>query len=214
MAIQDVFARILGRQPKDVFQKIVREGLRKGFEPGRTKKARKWYRARAQEEINVTETEVLGNTERRISTPEFGRLYMFQYYPKHIETLPYHDRFPAVFPYQVFDGGFYGLNLHYLAPPLRALLMDALYTTAGLEIDEKSKIYITYELMRALTKFKLARPCIKRYLFKQVRSRFVEIKATEWDIALFLPLERFAVGKSAPDKLTLQKVHRDTMGYQ
>jgi hypothetical protein len=40
-----------------------------------------------------------------------------------------------------------------------------------------------------------ATPCIKRYLFTQIESRFLEITADEWDIAALLPVESF-VGAS------------------
>jgi hypothetical protein len=35
-------------------------------------------------------------------------------------------------------------------------------------------------------------PCIKKYLYKQVKSRFLEITADEWDIAALLPTEYFS----------------------
>jgi hypothetical protein len=34
-------------------------------------------------------------------------------------------------------------------------------------------------------------PCIKRYLFTNIQSRFLEITADEWDIAVMLPAENF-----------------------
>jgi hypothetical protein len=40
-----------------------------------------------------------------------------------------------------------------------------------------------------------AKPCIKRYLFSHVQSRFLEITADEWDIAVMLPVESFAKAK-------------------
>jgi hypothetical protein len=36
-----------------------------------------------------------------------------------------------------------------------------------------------------------AKPCIKKYLFKHIESRFLEITADEWDIAALLPVEFF-----------------------
>jgi len=34
-------------------------------------------------------------------------------------------------------------------------------------------------------------PCIKRYLFTQINSRFLEIAADEWDIAALIPTSSF-----------------------
>jgi hypothetical protein len=33
---------------------------------------------------------------------------------------------------------------------------------------------------------------VKQYLFSQMNSRFMYVYPSEWDIALFLPLERFS----------------------
>jgi hypothetical protein len=58
-------------------------------------------------------------------------------------------------------------------------------------------------LKRAGTAYQ-ATPCIKRYLFAHVQSRFVEITADEWDIAALLPLENF-------QKAPASKVYSDSM---
>jgi len=36
-----------------------------------------------------------------------------------------------------------------------------------------------------------ATPCIKRYLYSHIESRFLQIEASEWDIAATLPVEQF-----------------------
>ena len=38
---------------------------------------------------------------------------------------------------------------------------------------------------------KRARPTIHRYLNGKVKSQFIHVNATEWESALFLPVERF-----------------------
>ena len=82
--------------------------------------------------------------------------------------------------------------MHYLSYRLRARLMDALYETSNNKrYDETTRLRITYDLLKAATKYKEFKPTYKKYLNQHVRSRFVEIGATEWDIALFLPVERF-----------------------
>lgn len=70
--------------------------------------------------------------------------------------------------------------------------MDALYELATDDrYDEKTKLKISYSILKAMAKSKFARPCIKRYLRAHLRSRFMEIYPSEWDIALFLPVENF-----------------------
>jgi hypothetical protein len=61
--------------------------------------------------------------------------------------------------------------------------------------DSKTKLRISYEYLASASKAFEATPCIKRYLFGHIQSRFLEINADEWDIAAMLPVESF-VGAS------------------
>ena len=123
-------------------------------------------------------------------------MYHFQYEPKTAEKLPYYDRFPLIFMVGPAPGGFYGINLHYLPPQLRARLMDSLYEIKNnSRYDETTKLRISYEILNSSSKFKFFKPTFKHYLSSNVRSKFIEINSTEWDVALFLPTERFMKAK-------------------
>ncbi len=123
-------------------------------------------------------------------------MYFFMYDPKHKKSLPYYDTFPLIFPVDRAEGGFYGLNLHYLPLQLRAQLMDSLYDiTTNSRYDESTKLKLSYGVLKGAEKFKLFQPTFKRYLSSNVRSRFIQIQPSEWDIALFLNTEQF-VGAS------------------
>ena len=52
-----------------------------------------------------------------------------------------------------------------------------------------------YNILDRSTKYRYFKPCLRKYLFKQATSRYMEVPYDEWEIALFLPLERF-VGES------------------
>ena len=70
--------------------------------------------------------------------------------------------------------------------------MDALYDTASnSRFDESTRLKMSYKMLESASKFKHFKPCIKRYLTSQLRSKFMYIYPSEWDMALFLPLERF-----------------------
>ena len=90
------------------------------------------------------------------------------------------------------------MNLHYLPPTLRARLMDALYDlSSNNRYDESTRLKLSYDILNSAAKFKFFKPTIKMYLNKHVRSRFLLIDSVEWDMALFLPTERFEkAGKS------------------
>jgi len=103
-----------------------------------------------------------------------------------------YDAFPIIFPIKLLDDGFLGLNFHYLQPALRAMLMDSLYTlNSDPKLTKMAKIQLSYQLLRSAAQFKYFKPCIKRYLYSQFRSKFVYVDPDTWDIALFLPIEQF-----------------------
>lgn len=177
-----------------VFDSIITQGVRAGQIPARTQQAREWFRETAGKMSRINERSLMRGEQARLTdNPIVGSMYMFSYDPKHKDTLPYYDRFPLIFPFRKVPGGFYGINLHYLPPQLRAQLMDALYDYANnSRYDESTKIKLNYQLLRSVSTMRFFEPCVKHYLDKHVRSRFVYVYPSEWDIALFLPTERFA----------------------
>ena len=121
-----------------------------------------------------------------------NRLYFFMYQPKHKGTLPYYDTFPLVLPIQRFSDGFLGINFHYLIPKDRAILFDELKVFVNdRTLGPMTKIKIKYDMLRGFTRFKRAKPCLKRYLTTYLKSQFIPIGTDEWAPALFLPVEQF-----------------------
>ena len=177
-----------------IFDEILSKGIRAGKVPAREQQSRTWYRDTANKFRTVNERNLMkGDTDRLRSQPKIGHMYMFYYDAKHKETLPYFDRFPMIFPYKKVKGGFMGINLHYLPHILRAKLMDSLYDISSNDLyDETTKLRMSYNILSSASKYKWFKPCIKHYLTTQVRSRFLYVYPAEWDIALFLPLERFS----------------------
>jgi len=176
-----------------LFDTVLTKGIRSGQIPARSEEARKWYRDTAQSYKRIDERSLMkGDAERLTNRPMIGQMYMYYYDPKHKATLPYYDMFPLVFPYRKVQGGFMGINLHYLPHVYRAKLMDSLYDVANNDrFDETTKLKLNYSILNGASKFKYFKPCVKHYLTEQLRSRFLYVYPSEWDIALFLPTERF-----------------------
>jgi len=179
-----------------VFDKILQAGEAQGFT--KTQQATQWYRTAAQRTTVNPQTLIRSDRARFRIYPTFGEMYIFNYDPKFKETLPYYDRFPLVFPFEASrkrgrpqGDGFYGINLHYLPLRLRARLMDGLYQYVS-ETDDQKRIEMNYRMLNQVSKLRFFKPCVKHYLFDHVRSKFFFVDPKEWDIALFLPLERFA----------------------
>jgi hypothetical protein len=176
-----------------IFDEIIARGLSSGQFPARTDQARRWYRETASKFSKINDLSFFkGDRSRIVDNPIIGSMYMFFYDPKTADKLPYYDIFPLIFPFKKTLDGFYGINLHYLPPQLRAKLMDGLYEFANNEkYDETTKIKLSYSLLQRAASLRFFEPCVKRYLSSHVKSRFMYVKPEEWDICLFLPTERF-----------------------
>jgi hypothetical protein len=125
-----------------------------------------------------------------------GNCYLYMYDPKHKDTLPYYDMFPLVFPFAKTKHGFRGLNMHYLAYPIRIKLLDRLQQFRNNDkMDGNTKLRMSWATLNGVSRFNLAKPCVKEYLADHVRSPFVKINSKDWSMAMLLPVERF-VGAS------------------
>lgn len=184
---------------ENVFDKIVVQGVKQGQIPARTQDARQWYRQTAEKIGKINEKRLLQSDLTRLTTrPKIGSMYAFYYDPKWKDELPYYDRFPLVFPFQQAQGGFLGLNLHYLPLQYRAKLMDGLYEYANnSKYDESTKLKLNYQLMQKASQLRFFKPCIKHYLADHVVSKFMYIYPSEWDIALFLDTAKFVKANRA-----------------
>ena len=185
-----------------VFQRSLRRGAAEGYSRPNVVDARDWFREESMKVVGYQRNQQRLIRENRsslvpvLTRRSLGRMYMYFYDPKGKKELPYYDRFPLIFPFRMTQGGFYGLNMHYISPLLRARLMDAFYDlTNNNKYDETTKIKIRYNILEASARFKFFKPCVKQYLVKNVRSRFIEVDPKFWDIALFLPSERFVKAK-------------------
>jgi hypothetical protein len=170
--------------------------LRRG--QGSTKDSAAWFRKGAAELRKLEPLAAVKSVDRpfarvdRLSVDSIGKLYMFVYDPKTKKTMPYYDTFPMVIPIEFYRDGFLGVNLHYLPPKHRAVLLDALMGTANNDkMDKTTKMKVSYRLLKGFSRYRYFQPCVKRYLGAHVRSPFVYVAPLEWRNAIFLPAERF-----------------------
>lgn len=181
-----------------VFDDILTKGVRAGQIPARTQAARRWYRNEA-EKMDVTPSKLMRENQSKIVRGfEIGQMMLFNYDPKLKRTLPFYDTFPLVFPIEPRDNGFLGLNMHYLPLRQRAMLMDALYSLkTDNRFNEDTSLKLSYQVLKRSARYKLFKPCVKHYLNSHIKSRRIKIDPVEWDIALFLPLQRFQKASSS-----------------
>ena len=175
---------------------------KEGLTP-RSNQARAWLQSKVAE-LRPTRAALMRDRNKSRESSVIGKMYFYFYDPKTKDTMPYYDRFPLVIPIESYNDGFLGLNLHYIAPKYRMTLLDKLSVTASNDTyDEKTKLRLNYRYLANASRVFEATPCIKRYLYGHIQSRFLEITADEWDIAALLPMESF-VGA------TTNKVHADS----
>jgi hypothetical protein len=178
-----------------IFSQILQSGAKAGYTPATSAKARQWFRDKARD-FAAGRSRMM-REGRKVSAPEIGSMYHFIYDPKGKKTLPYYDKFPLIFMVGPAEGGFYGINLHYLPPTMRAVLMDKLYTiVSDRKYDANTKLRLSYDVMKGAAKFRYFKPTFKHYLTSHVKSQFMKINADEWDIALMLPTQNFAKASS------------------
>jgi hypothetical protein len=187
-----------------IFQKLAQQGYKTGLVSNKDIiDSREWFRDQAQN-IKIVNTTSMMKTGVS-GSPSMGSMYMFMYDPKNKSTLPYYDKFPLVFPINFYSDGFLGINLHYIPPEIRAVLMDRLYSTINNDsISENTKVQLNYEMLTGASRFKYFKPCVKRYLYSHVVSGFKYVSPLDWDKAIMLPTERFV-------KSTKERAWSDSM---
>jgi hypothetical protein len=187
---------------KTLIQRI-QESLAKEGLQARTNVSRSWLQAKVKN-LSATPNKLMQDRQRFEDRTIIGKMYFFYYDPKTKDSLPYYDRFPLVIPIDQYSDSFLGLNLHYIHPRDRVILLDKLSNTLNNKnYDETTKFRINYAYLSAASKAYEATPCIKKYLFRHIESKFLKIDANEWDIAAMLPVEKF-------EKASKQKVFRES----
>ena len=167
----------------------------------RTEKSRNWFRARVKELGTVSRQKIMSDPNLKVRTePKIGDMCMYVYDPKGKADLPYYDMFPLSIMVQPAKGGFHGLNLHYLSPVVRAQFLDDLMGLAPKKMTDTTRLkQLRYSLLKKATRYREFKPCFKHYLVSHVKSKIMRVPMTEWEIAIFLPIDNFA------------KVKRDTV---
>jgi len=182
----------------NLFQKLGYEAFRAGVTP-RTRESMTWFRQKAHRIRRVNRRELMKEEPIELrNTFRPGNMFMFFYDPKTKDTLPYYDKFPLVVVVGKAPGGFYGLNLHYISPLLRAKLLDALLdNTTDKRYDENTRFKINYAMLNRTSKLRFYKPCFKHYLLDHVQSRLAHVPAPEWEIATFLPMADWRKSRAA-----------------
>ncbi len=162
----------------------------KGLTP-RTNLARAWLQQKMLT-LKPSRERMMEERKRLRKESIVGKMYFYFYDPKTKETMKYYDKFPLVIPIEEHNDGFLGLNLHYIHPKQRLILLDKLSDiVTNKSFDESTKFRISYNYLKNASRLYEHKPCLKKYLYTHIQSKFLNIDASEWDIAALLPVESF-----------------------
>ena len=174
-----------------------------GIKP-RTKESAEWFEEKMSDLIRPIDRRKLQREAlalRGYVTPHVGRMYMFFYRPKGINTLPYYDIFPVTILMDVKKEYFQGLNLHYLPLDLRQEFFTRLLERSNKRVYDKQTFFrIDYDYLKSLRRFRAFKPCFKTYDYKNVVGRVTNIPSSEWETVMNLPT---ALWRKAPES----KIH-------
>ena len=160
-----------------------------------TEESMKWFRAFISKNYKNVRLPTLLQDGSLISnkfTP--GEMSLFQYDPKWKDQLSIYDTLPLV----IFCGAYtskkgdpiiVGLNLHYLAPALRAKAVTAI-------LNLKAKKSLSWGVLRKMAEVKLFEHALHAYRLDHVKSKFIKIPEESYEIVIFLPTQRWQKGSN------------------
>lgn len=148
-------------------------------------------RRSAQKSDQWLRNKIIKSSKEKTSKPYAGRMYLFVYDAKYKDILPYWDTNPIIILVGPAEGGFFGINFHYLNMQDRLELLELLVPFQKL-VSAKSQrqIKINYQKLLGLSQTKW-KHCFKHYLTGQLHTQLIEIPMNEWVTTVTLPIAHF-----------------------
>ena len=139
---------------------------------------------------------IIGNSIADYWTPlrREGTMWTFMYEAES-DVLPYWDRLPLVI--RMIDNkddpkSFLGINLHYLYPRYRRILLMSLLRRLNGDMSNNDARILGLNMDRlSIFPNKYARACIRRYKNENIRRRPIRIPPEHWLKMIYLPTYHF-----------------------
>lgn len=183
------------------FTALYQKAVASGQVGKKTEEAINWFKNAARSYKNPIALnsiqQSLGNSSRR-TVMTIGKMYAFLYDAKTKDDLKYWDSVPLIFPFAEDATHFWGINLHYVSPRYRGFIMNQLYKLiSDNNMNERTKLRITYNRLNRMATFRFFAPAIKCYLKSHFRSQFIHIPVDHWHTAMFLPVAKWNKASAA-----------------
>ena len=170
---------------QDTFTQFIQKGRTRDSIERQSRRSQKFLQNKIKQFSDKTK-------KMQTARPGIGNMYLFSYDAKHKDKLPYFDRFPLSIVIGFKPAGILSLNLHYLPPRKRIILLNKLIQVSNIkEISPNSRLKLNYGIVK--TASKLYAPAVKYHLFSQLRSKFIKVEPEEWHETAMLPLANFNV---------------------
>ncbi|MGH7744810.1 MAG: hypothetical protein ACREQ5_08350 [Candidatus Dormibacteria bacterium] len=124
---------------------------------------------------------------------QLGSVCHYRYDAKTKDKLPIWDMFPLAIPFEIAEGGWFSMNLHYVSKAVRKAILSEFIVNSAKE--EHARLNANYRLMKQMALYDELKPTIKRYLTDHLRSRFLIIDTMYWDKIIQLPTAQWVKKK-------------------
>lgn len=178
--------------------------------------AKEWFRerlrrlVRGQSDPDTEHQEAIrsyNDMTSHVKNP-LGRLSYFIYKAEYDKHLPYWDRTPLTIMYNEDKLHMYGMNLHYVHPKIRALILESLLEKLMDANKPEAYLDISYSIMQSLVTIKYIKPCLKTYLKKNMQSKPIILRPETWQKAIMLPTATWERGSDRKVWTSSAKMYR------
>ena len=165
-------------------------------------KSSAWYR---QEVARIRKTPInqksfiVADGGQIVKRIEIGRMYMFRYAPKYMDTLSVWDEYPLVLPFSGTPDGFIGINFHYLSYRHRAWVLDKLTSAVG---SDAKKMRVSWQILNGLSRVDVGSWATHRYIMSNITTPLKLIAPEDYPKAILLPIAKF----HGPDAKTVNRI--------
>mgnify|MGYP001033262683 CR=1 FL=1 len=163
-----------------LFERYIEKAKEADIDPRGSKESIQWFSRVVRKDRVIND---ITKITEGLDKPRFkpGEMMTYSYNPKTKDKLDFYDEHPLIIFLDKTKDGWYGLNLHYLSPSIRAKVFEEL------EYGNKGLARVAY----SLSKNPKTEACLKRYLARHVVSKPKVVPKTMWEIAIALPFEKF-----------------------
>lgn len=166
-----------------------------------TKESANWFRNYIPRAYNrMGANQLFQEQKLHRNDVQLGKLYFFQYDALWKDKLNNWDAFPMIFPFSKYRSKdnkeiILGLNVHWLPPKQRMLMFIALLKFRNESRYRKStRLQLEWQLLKSMSESKYFSQAVHAYRVDHVKSPFVEIPSQSWEMAIFLPVDKFQKG--------------------